>query len=144
MLALFDGPIYGTPLDGRARHDRCLGDRCGGCILRGIDVGDRWEAARRQLAPIAAAGNYAFNDAHAMMAFVGAGGSGASATLLDAQIEAMARDDDNAAFTRDVGHPGWRWPSGVRPRAITPTTVRLLRPIRTMPIASAAATRSAT
>jgi hypothetical protein len=25
--------------------------------------------------------------------------------MLDAQREAIARDDDNAAFTRDVGHP---------------------------------------
>ncbi len=42
-------------------------------MLRGIDVGDRWDAVAANWAPVAAAGNYAFNDAHAVMAFVGAG-----------------------------------------------------------------------
>ena len=41
--------------------------------LGGVDVGDRWTALAANWAPMAGAGNYAFNDAHAMMAFVGAG-----------------------------------------------------------------------
>jgi hypothetical protein len=55
--------------------------------------------------PKATAGNYAFNDAHAMMAFVGAGLEAPARTLLEAQRGAMQGNDDNAAFTRDVGHP---------------------------------------
>jgi hypothetical protein len=41
--------------------------------LRGVDVGDRWQAVADGWAPIAAAGSYAFNDVHAVMAFIGAG-----------------------------------------------------------------------
>ena len=72
--------------------------------LGGIDVGDRWTALAANW-PKVGAGNYAFNDAHAMMAFVGAGLGAPAWTLLEAQREAMHGTDDNAAFTRDVGHP---------------------------------------
>jgi hypothetical protein len=61
-------------------------------------VADGW-------APIAAAGNYAFNDAHAMMAFVGAGRTKEAEAVLAAQAKAMRGTGDNAMFTRDVGHP---------------------------------------
>lgn len=40
--------------------------------LEGDDVGDRWEAVADQWAPKVAEPCYAFNDAHAVMAFVGA------------------------------------------------------------------------
>ena len=42
----------------------------------------------------------------------------------------MRADDDNATFTRDVGHPRRAGDPGVRRRATTRETVRLLRPIR--------------
>ena len=42
--------------------------------LRGMAVGDRWTAVADNWGLSPAAGNYAFNDAHAVMAFVGAGG----------------------------------------------------------------------
>jgi hypothetical protein len=73
--------------------------------LRGVDVGDRWAALAANWAPKARAGNYAFNDAHAMMAFVGAGLDEPARLLLEAQRQAMAGSGDNADFTRDVGHP---------------------------------------
>ncbi|TPK56219.1 tetratricopeptide repeat protein [Mesorhizobium sp. B2-4-19] len=103
VLALYDGPIYGTPsamalnmVDASAILWRLH--------LGGIDVGDRWTALAANW-PKAGAGDYAFNDAHAMMAFVGAGLDAPARTLLDAQREAMRGNGDNAAFTRDVGHP---------------------------------------
>jgi len=71
--------------------------------LAGIDVGDRWSALADRWAPLAGAGNYAFNDMHAMMAFVRAGRRKEIEEVLAAQSEAMAADDDNAMFTRDVG-----------------------------------------
>ncbi|MER8689796.1 hypothetical protein NKH39_24745 [Mesorhizobium sp. M1136] len=40
-----------------------------------------------------------------MMAFVGAGLEAPARGLLEAQREAMQGKDDNAGFTRDVGHP---------------------------------------
>ena len=44
--------------------------------LRGVDVGDRWQALAQDWAPAVEDGYYAFNDAHAVMAFVGAGRAG--------------------------------------------------------------------
>ncbi|WP_217571149.1 tetratricopeptide repeat protein [Mesorhizobium sp. GbtcB19] len=104
VLALYDGPIYG------ARSTLALNMVDASAILwrltlGGVDVGDRWTALAANWMPKAAAGNYAFNDAHAMMAFVGAGLEGPAKTLIEAQHEAMHGTDDNAAFTRDVGHP---------------------------------------
>lgn len=103
-LALFDAPIYGTPstlalnmLDASALLWRLH--------LRGVDVGDRWTALAANWAEKAGDGNYAFNDMHAMMAFVGAGLGEPARRLLEAQEYAMAGSDDNAGFTRDVGHP---------------------------------------
>ncbi|MEW6631330.1 MAG: tetratricopeptide repeat protein [Pseudomonadota bacterium] len=104
VLRLYDGPIYG------ARSTLALNMVDASAILwrlhlGGIDVGDRWQALAANWTPKAGAGHYAFNDAHAMMAFVGAGLEGPAKTLLQAQREAMGGQDDNAAFTRDVGHP---------------------------------------
>ena len=104
VLGLFDGPIYG------AQSKLALNMVDASAILwrlhlGGVDVGKRWANLAVNWAPKAAAGNYAFNDAHAMMAFVGAGLEAPARAMLEAQREAIARDDDNAAFTRDVGHP---------------------------------------
>ena len=107
MLALFDGPIYGNRsavvldlIDASALLWRLK--------LLGVDVGERWQTLADNWAPIAGAGNYAFNDMHAMMAFVGAERPSAQRALLDAQRAALERDDDNAAFTREVGAPATR------------------------------------
>lgn len=104
VLALFDGPIHGerSPMvldlvDAAALLWRLQ--------LLGVDVGNRWQTVADGWAPLAAAGNYAFNDVHAVMAFAGAGRDDAIAQVLAAQDAAMARDDDNADFTRDVGRP---------------------------------------
>jgi tetratricopeptide (TPR) repeat protein len=102
-LRLFDGPIYGS-------RSQVMLDMIDAAALlwrlhlRGVAVGDRWQAVADAFAPAAGAGNYAFNDMHAMMAFVGAGRRDLAAAVLAAQRTAMARDDDNAGFTREVGH----------------------------------------
>ncbi|RWM24508.1 MAG: tetratricopeptide repeat protein, partial [Mesorhizobium sp.] len=68
---------------------------------------------------------------HAMMAFVGAGLEGPAQTLIEAQRDAMHGNDDNAAFTRDVGHPLTMaikaFGAGSYDEA-----VRLIRPIRSI------------
>lgn len=104
VLALYDGPIAGAGstlalnlVDASAILWRLY--------LGGFDVGGRWAPLASRWAPKAAAGNYAFNDVHAMMAFVGAGRDDAAHSLMAAQTEAMNAGDDNAAFTRDVGRP---------------------------------------
>jgi hypothetical protein len=104
VLALFDGPIYGARsrvilemIDASALLWRLM--------LRGIDLGERWNALADAWEPVKDAGAYAFNDAHAMMAFVGAGRTEAARRVLEAQAGAMQRRGDNAAFTREVGRP---------------------------------------
>jgi hypothetical protein len=103
-LELFDGPIRGG-------HSAAVLDLIDASSLlwrlrlRGVDVGTRWQRVADAWAPLAAAGNYAFNDAHAMMAFASAGREECARELLAAQDRAMARQDDNASFTREVGSP---------------------------------------
>jgi len=71
--------------------------------LRGVNVGDRWDAVASRWADVSATSMYAFNDLHAMMAFVGADRMGDAARLLDAQQQALAAGDDNVGFLTDVG-----------------------------------------
>lgn len=104
VLEMYDGPLQG----GRSAVVLDMVDASAmlwRLYLRRTDIGDRWNAVADQWAPIAGAGNYTFNDTHAMMAFVGAGRDAAMAEVISAQREAMGRDDDNATFTREVGHP---------------------------------------
>jgi hypothetical protein len=127
-LALYDGPIHGKAssvvlemIDASAMLWRLH--------LRGVDVGNRWDAIARNWEPVASSGNYAFNDMHAMMAFVGAGRVKAADAVLEAQRAAMDAAGDNAQFTREVGHSATR---AIRAFGDGDygETVRLLRPIR--------------
>jgi hypothetical protein len=128
VLALFDGPIYGKTssvvldmVDASALLWRLH--------LRGVDVGDRFQALADNWAPIATARNYAFNDMHAMMAFVGSNRSKEGDGVLEAQRSAIDEAGDNAAFTREVGLP-----AALAIKAFGDgdysETVRLLRPVR--------------
>ncbi|RDE49428.1 MAG: tetratricopeptide repeat protein [Candidatus Accumulibacter meliphilus] len=73
--------------------------------LRGVAVGDRFDAIANRWAAAHVAGQYAFNDLHAMIAFVGAGRAQQEHALIEAMRAACASDVDNAMFTRDVGLP---------------------------------------
>ncbi|MES2957626.1 MAG: tetratricopeptide repeat protein [Pseudomonadota bacterium] len=97
--------------------------------LRGIDVGDRWQALAARWAPLAEAGNYAFNDLHAMMAFVGAGDEASAARLLDAQQQALQAQGDNVHFLRDVGFDATRAVHAFGQGRYA-EAARLLRPVR--------------
>ena len=104
VLRLYDGPIDGKNSNvvlEMIDHSAMLWR----LHLRGIDVGNRWRGVADRWEPLADAGNYAFNDAHAMMSFVGANRPAAARKLLDAQVRAMEGPGDNAAFTREVGYP---------------------------------------
>jgi tetratricopeptide (TPR) repeat protein len=107
VLALFDGPIFG-------RRSSVVLDLIDASALlwrldlRGIDVGSRWDRVADLWAPFAAAGNYAFNDLHAMMAFVKAGRAGLAQAVLDAQAAAIQGAGDNARFTAEVGQAATR------------------------------------
>ena len=72
--------------------------------LRGIALGDRWQALADRWTAASAASHYAFNDLHAMIAFAGAGRADAMQALLDAQARALQQPgEDNLGFLRDVG-----------------------------------------
>lgn len=97
--------------------------------LRGVDVGERWQPLADRWAPHAGAGNYAFNDLHAMMAFASAGRSELAAQLREAQRAALQGDADNRAFTAEVGEAATRAVQAFV-AGDAATTVALLRPIR--------------
>jgi tetratricopeptide (TPR) repeat protein len=126
-LELYDGPIRGgtSQLVLELIDASALLWRLG---LLGVDVGARWQAVADAWAPHANA-SYAFNDAHAMMAFVGAGQEERARTLLAAQERALASDADNATFTREVGAPVTRAIHAFGAGAHA-ESVRLLRPVR--------------
>jgi hypothetical protein len=73
--------------------------------LRGVDVGDRWSAVADAWEPMADDGYYAFNDMHAMMAFIGAGCDQAASRLMAVLNRRASGTGSNAAMTRDVGLP---------------------------------------
>ncbi len=130
VLALFDGPIYGAKsgvvldmVDASAMLWRLH--------LRGVDVGDRWQAVADNWAPISTVGLYAFNDLHAVMAFTGGGRGDAAQAVIAAQKEAITRGDDNSGFTAEVGNAACRAIIAFGDGDFR-TAVALLRPIRSI------------
>ncbi|WP_293676409.1 tetratricopeptide repeat protein [uncultured Phenylobacterium sp.] len=103
VLALYDGPIYGE----RSTMPFDMDDAAAllwRLRLREIDVGDRWSI----LADAYAAqprGQSAFDDVHAIIAFVGAGRDAEAGAALADMSTATLLTNDNAAVTRDIGLP---------------------------------------
>jgi tetratricopeptide (TPR) repeat protein len=73
--------------------------------LRGADPDARWRVLAERWAPHAEDAYCAFNDVHAMMAFVGAGRSDLAQRLLKAQHQRLSRGGTNAAMLWAVGLP---------------------------------------
>ncbi|WP_342131067.1 tetratricopeptide repeat protein [Hydrogenophaga sp. OTU3427] len=103
-LALFDTQIgaggFGQALeliDGSALLWRLF--------LLGHDVGDRWLELREKWLTRVDDACYAFNDANAMMAFVGAADGEAQARLLAAVRRAASGTGSNAMMSREIGVP---------------------------------------
>lgn len=76
-----------------------------GVSTHGHDVGARWEELADKWAGRAEDGLYAFNDAHAMMAFIGAGRADAAHRQLTTLERAAAGGGTNAMMSREVGLP---------------------------------------
>jgi tetratricopeptide (TPR) repeat protein len=73
--------------------------------LEGVDVGDRFAPLAAAWARAAEDAFYAFNDLHAVMAFLGAGRMADAERTLKAMRHAAADSGDNAYMTRKVGLP---------------------------------------
>lgn len=94
--------------------------------LLGVDTGNRWALLVKRYEDLWVPGYYAFNDLHAVMAFLGAGRQ----DLIEATLAAQAKaETDNIAFSADVGMPlinGFiAFHAGDYRKAIT-----LMRPVR--------------
>jgi hypothetical protein len=128
LLALLDGPI-------RGKRSKVVFDLIDATALlwrlrlRGIDVGDRWEALADDWAPLVGRSRYAFNDWHAMMAFAASGRAQAQAWVVESLRRDAGGSDDVAAFAREVGVD-----ASLAVQAFgegrDADAVRLLRPIR--------------
>lgn len=73
--------------------------------LRGHDTGARWRELADAWEPMAEDAYYAFNDFHAMMAFVADGRRQTARRLLAALERSASGSGTNAMATRDVGLP---------------------------------------
>ena len=71
--------------------------------LRRIDVGKRWDELAAAYEKSGEAGFYAFNDMHAMMAYVATGRMKAAASLLEAAEGAARNGGTNGMMTREAG-----------------------------------------
>ncbi|MGE3968784.1 MAG: tetratricopeptide repeat protein [Dongiaceae bacterium] len=73
--------------------------------LRGVDVGHRWQELAEGWATVSDQAYYAFNDVHAMMAFIGDGKLDAAQKLIGTLERAVTGVHTNAMMTREVGLP---------------------------------------
>jgi hypothetical protein len=74
-------------------------------MLRGVDVGARWQPLADSWQPLAKDAFYAFNDAHAVMALVGAGRWDEVDDVLGALEHAASEPGTNGMMSREVGLP---------------------------------------
>ena len=73
-----------------------------------MDCGSRWELLAAAWAPRAEEANCAFNDLHAMLAFVGSGRRDLQRRLLGAQTQRLSWGGTNRGMLREVGLPACR------------------------------------
>jgi hypothetical protein len=73
--------------------------------LEGADTGNRFAKLAACWERTIGDGHYAFNDLHAIMAFLGAGRRKDAERVLTTMRSAAMKDDDNAYMTRAVGIP---------------------------------------
>ena len=131
VLALYDGPVRGE------RSDLAIDKLDASALLwrlylLGIDTGGRWEEIAAAWEPLAEDAHYAFNDAHAMMAFAATGRDKVAQAQLRA-LEARAADGSgtNSMMTREVGLPVCRALLAFSRGQYAETVAQLL-PVRTL------------
>src|SRR5690606_18745916 len=103
-LALYDGPIR----DGRSPVALDLVDAAAllwRLHLLGQDVGERWQELAAAWDRHADGATYAFNDWHAVMAYLGAGRERDVERILAAYRGVAPERNDNARWARSIGLP---------------------------------------
>ena len=73
--------------------------------LRGVDVGNRWHELADAWEAQGEEGYYAFNDVHALMAFLATGRDAGVRRVMSALEAAAVRFDTNGMMSREVGLP---------------------------------------
>lgn len=104
VLALYDGPV-------REAHSAVAYDLIDASALLwrlellGISTGNRWEEVAHAWEAIADGRTYAFNDWHAVMAWLGAGRDAEVEQMIAAWRNLAGERDENARWIRQVGLP---------------------------------------
>jgi len=120
-LALYHLQL-GSPLHALTLYDRCIAAASAPTLselidasallwrleLGGTDPGVRWQALAMRWERHAEDAFCAFNDLHAMLAFVGARRDDCARRLLRAQFDRLARGGSNRGMLREVGLPACR------------------------------------
>ena len=73
--------------------------------LRGVDVGERWNELADAWEGFGEDGYYAFNDVHAVMAFLATGRDASVRRVMASLEKTAARYDTNGMMSREVGLP---------------------------------------
>ncbi|HEU4781060.1 MAG TPA: tetratricopeptide repeat protein [Steroidobacteraceae bacterium] len=73
--------------------------------LQKVDVGDRWANLAASWSEFAEDGYYAFNDVHALMAFLSTGDQRQTQRIMAGLQSAARRTDTNGMMSREVGLP---------------------------------------
>ena len=103
--------IYDSNLRSAGRSDEKYAELDSAALLwrlkmLGVDVGERWSELADKWEPASNDTLYAFNDVHAMMAFVAAGRTTAASELLNANERYVDHASDaNVAMSRIMGLP---------------------------------------
>ena len=106
VLKIYDHALRSPESDGDKYEELDAAALLWRLTLLGVDVGPRWRELANKWQPAAADTLYAFNDVHAMMAFVADGRAEAAETVLNAtERYALDADDTNVAMTRIIGIP---------------------------------------
>lgn len=97
--------------------------------LRGVQLGDRWHRLAERFAQIWEPGFYAFNDLHALMAFLGAGCTEKARAAIEAAAEAAEGQGDQAGAARQVALPLMRGFAAFH-EGHYDAAIRAIRPVR--------------
>ncbi len=78
---------------------------CGDCCFAARTWADRWQEIAACWRKLVADRFYAFNDVHAVMAFVGAGDEASAEAVQHQLLMAAGEEGSNGAISREVGLP---------------------------------------